>query len=346
MQRADKQVVKRDIDQAGNEDKDHRAFGIAHAAEDGAEDIIRRNARNARKTNRQIADRPLDRRLRRRHDGRDRAAEQQQPGRQHERERQKQRHRIARGRGGLRPVVRADGPRDRDRRAHRQPHDHDRQHVHDLRADGDGRRPRDALILANDEQVRHPIERLQQVRQQIRQRKPDQLPAHAAGRQILFHPDPSLLPRMINPATVAESSPARKKSKSRRNSISGFTFRAVSFIMSAFACRHAEKRRGGGRLAPQNQISRADVRHVPCGRVRHALGRLSGRLYLYLPRAGLSNAQTGNIVLLSAALLWAAAGELRADVRARRARELRFLSKKSRNVHKTFLDFSYFLLII
>ena len=55
-------------------------------------------------------------------------------------------------------------------------------HVHDLRADGDGRRPRDALILANDEQVRHPIERLQQVRQQIRQRKPDQLPAYAAGR--------------------------------------------------------------------------------------------------------------------------------------------------------------------
>ena len=59
-----------------------------------------------------------------------------------------------------------------------------------------------------------------------------------------------------------------------------------------------------------------------------------------------ANAQTGNIVLLSAALLRAAAGELRADVRARRARELSFLSKKSRNVHKTFLDFSYFLLII
>lgn len=59
-----------------------------------------------------------------------------------------------------------------------------------------------------------------------------------------------------------------------------------------------------------------------------------------------ANAQTGNIVLLSAALLRAAAGELRADVRARRARELSFLSKKSRNVHKTFLDFSFFLLII
>lgn len=55
-----------------------------------------------------------------------------------------------------------------------------------------------------------------------------------------------------------------------------------------------------------------------------------------------ANAQTGNIVLLSAALLRAAAGELRADVRARRARELSFLSKKSRNVHKTFLDFSFF----
>ena len=69
--------------------------------------------------------------------------------------------------------------------------------------------------------------------------------------------------------------------------------------------------------------------------------------YTYICRAQVfANAQTGNIVLLSAALLRAAAGELRADVRARRARELSFLSKKSRNVHKTFLDFSYFLLII
>lgn len=68
--------------------------------------------------------------------------------------------------------------------------------------------------------------------------------------------------------------------------------------------------------------------------------------YTYICRAQVfANAQTGNIVLLSAALL-RAAGELRADVRARRARELRFLSKKSRNVHKTFLDFSFFLLII
>ena len=212
MQRADKQVVKRDIGQAGNEDKDHRAFGIVHAAEDGAEDIIRRNARNARKTNRQIADRPLDRRLRRRHDGRDRAAEQQQPDRQHERERQKQRHRIARGRGCLRPVVRADGPRDRDCRAHRQPHDHDRQHVHDLRADGDGRRPRDALILANDEQGRHPIERLQQVRQQIRQQKPDQLPAYAAGRQILFHPDPLPFAPYDKPCNRCRVKPHTQKS--------------------------------------------------------------------------------------------------------------------------------------
>ena len=105
--------------------------------------------------------------------------------------------------------------------------------------------------------------------------------------------------------------------------------------------------------------------------------------YTYICRGQVfANAQTGNIVLLSAALLrgdWAvclryaipllsfvfgtmaadiraiwvccgllraAAGELRADVRARRARELSFLSKKSRNVHKTFLDFSFFLLII
>lgn len=98
---------------------------------------------------------------------------------------------------------------------------------------------------------------------------------------------------------------------------------------------------------------------IPLGRPRGQMSEsmltaafiiLSGGLqdaYTYLCRGKVfANAQTGNIVLLSAALLRAAAGELRADVRARRARELSFLSKKSRNVHKTFLDFSYFLLII
>lgn len=67
--------------------------------------------------------------------------------------------------------------------------------------------------------------------------------------------------------------------------------------------------------------------------------------YTYICRGQVfANAQTGNIVLLSAALLRAAAGELRADVRARRARELSFLSKSQGMFTKRSLTFLFFCL--
>ena len=62
--------------------------------------------------------------------------------------------------------------RDGYRRAHRKPHEHDRQHMHHLRADGHRRRRLHARVLSDDEQIRHTVERLQKIGQQIRQRKP------------------------------------------------------------------------------------------------------------------------------------------------------------------------------
>ena len=64
-------------------------------------------------------------------------------------------------------VACADGLADADSRSHRKPDDHDREHMHHLRADGNRSRAGDALKLTDDEQVGHAVERLQKIRKQI-----------------------------------------------------------------------------------------------------------------------------------------------------------------------------------
>ena len=61
---------------------------------------------------------------------------------------------------------------DAHRDTHSQPHQHDRDHVHDLAADGHRRRARHTVKLADEEQVRHAVKRLQKVGEQVRQREP------------------------------------------------------------------------------------------------------------------------------------------------------------------------------
>ena len=90
-------------------------------------------------------------------------------------------------------LARADGLRDGDGRAHCKAHKHDGQHVHDLRADRDRRRAGHALVLPDDEQIRHSIERLQEIGQQIRQREADDCFQNASVCQIFFHMDTPLL---------------------------------------------------------------------------------------------------------------------------------------------------------
>ena len=172
---------------AGDGDEVHGTLAVAHAAEDGAEDIIGRDERDAAEADGQIGGRAVDGLGRRRHDSRDGADEQEQHRRQRKRNDGKQRDGIASGLCGLRPVARPDGAGDGDGRAHGESHEHDRQHVHDLRADGDRSRRGDAPVLADDEQVGHAVERLQEIGEQIGQGEADNVAENAAGGQILFH---------------------------------------------------------------------------------------------------------------------------------------------------------------
>ena len=59
--------------------------------------------------------------------------------------------------------------------------------MHDLTADGHRRRAGRVGVLADDEQVGHAVERLQEVREQIRQRKAHDVAKDAAGREIFLH---------------------------------------------------------------------------------------------------------------------------------------------------------------
>ena len=206
-QRAHEQIVERDVRRARDGDEIHRTLGIPQAAEDGRNDVVRRDQRHAEKADAQIGDRAGYGIGRGGHDRRDRPREREQQPCQHDAQRQKQRRRVADAAGCAPAVARADGLADRDRRAHGEADDHDREHVHDLTADGHGGRAGHALILADDEQVGHAVERLQEIREQIRQRKAHDVAEDAAGREIFLH---DICPfawntAIVNSTTVVES---------------------------------------------------------------------------------------------------------------------------------------------
>ena len=82
---------------------------------------------------------------------------------------------------------RADRLPDADGRAHGKAHDHHREHMHHLRADGHGGRAGDAVERPDDEQASHAVERLQKVLEQVGQREQDNIFEYAAGGEISFH---------------------------------------------------------------------------------------------------------------------------------------------------------------
>ena len=187
MQRAHEVVVERDVDDAGHGDEAHGTLAVAKAAEDRGDDVVRRDERNTDKADREIGERALHGLLRCGHDGDDTPAQREQQCRQRKSQQHEERDRVADGRGGALFVAAAGGLRDADRRAHRKADEHDCEHVHHLRADGDGGRAGDALKLADDEEVGHAVERLQKVREQIRQRKGQNVAKDAASGEIVLH---------------------------------------------------------------------------------------------------------------------------------------------------------------
>ena len=84
-QRAHEQIVQRDVRRAGDGDEVHRALAVAHAAEDGAEDVIGRDERDAEEADGQIGGRAGNGLGGRGHDGRDGPDQQEQDRRQHQR---------------------------------------------------------------------------------------------------------------------------------------------------------------------------------------------------------------------------------------------------------------------
>ena len=70
--------------------------------------------------------------------------------------------------------------------AHGQAYDHDGEHMHDLRADGDSSSAGCPLELTDDEQVRHAIQSLQEIGQQIGQREKDDIFEYTSCCEVPF----------------------------------------------------------------------------------------------------------------------------------------------------------------
>lgn len=203
-ERPHEKIVERDIAEAGHRDKVHRTLRIAEPTKDRGDDVVGRDERDAEEADQKIRLRPRCRLKRRLHDTRNRAAKHDQHNGQHDGDHKEQHRRRADGLADPQPVLRANRLRNRDRRPHRQPYDHDGQHVHDLTANRYRRDASRPLKLPDDKEVRHAVERLQEIRKKKRQREIQDIPRHTARCQILTQ-QKSLLDTIVNTTTMVES---------------------------------------------------------------------------------------------------------------------------------------------
>lgn len=150
---AEKDVVEHDVQHAGDGDEVHRTARVTESAEDGRNDVVGRNQRDAKRAVIKVIVRASDSFLRRGHDGDEMRQQRDHDGCERDGDAEEQRDRVADGARDRRLVARTDRARNRDRRAHREADDDDRHHVHDLAADGDGRDARRSLELADDEEI-------------------------------------------------------------------------------------------------------------------------------------------------------------------------------------------------
>lgn len=193
-QPAHKQVVEHDVAEACNRNEIHGAFRIAHPTEHRADNVVRDDERDA-----DIADGQI---LRGSLDGFDWHADQrddvvhvqQQNDRQRQRDSCEQRDDVADGLGRTVEPVRADRTADGDGRAHGKTHDDHGEHVQHLAAVRHRGDAVDADELSGDEQIGHAVQRLQEIRQQIRQREGDDRSEHASRCQVLSHGLSLILP--------------------------------------------------------------------------------------------------------------------------------------------------------
>ena len=160
---SDEKIVERDVRGAGGGYEVHRAFRVAEAAEYRADYVVGGDEGDAREADFEVGRRAAHGVRGRGHDGDDFIREREEHDCERKRERHEERDGVAYSAGGAPAVSRADRAPYRDGRAHREADYHDGQHVHHLRAYRDCRDVRDAAELSRDEEVRHSVERLQEV---------------------------------------------------------------------------------------------------------------------------------------------------------------------------------------
>lgn len=160
---------------------------VPHATENGTDHIVRRDEGNADKADCQIVDGAVNSVCRGGHEGRNGLYQGHQNNGEHYGNSHKDSNGIANACGGFLFVIAADGLADKNRGTHGKTHDHDGEHVHDLGADGNSGRIRNATELADDVQVSHSIQGLQQIGKEIRQRENQNVLKYAATGQIFLH---------------------------------------------------------------------------------------------------------------------------------------------------------------
>ena len=136
--RANEKIIQHDICRTCNRNEIHRAFAVTHATENGADDVIRRNKGNPQKADSQICNCAVYRLRRGGHYTDNRAHQKQKHCRQHNGKPEKERHSVADAFRNLLMVSAAHCTRNADGCPHRKPYEHNGQHVHHLRADGNG----------------------------------------------------------------------------------------------------------------------------------------------------------------------------------------------------------------
>lgn len=181
------QAVQPDVGRAGCCNEVHGAFRVPQPPENGGDDVIGRDAGDAEEADGQIGRCPLHGLFRGGHQPHDGPHKPHKNYRQHHRPGQEKHHRVADVPCRIFGMVRTDGAADGDRGAHGHAHDHDCDHVHHLAADGHGRSADHAVELADDEQIRHAVEGLQEIGEQIRQREIRNALQYTAACQVSFH---------------------------------------------------------------------------------------------------------------------------------------------------------------
>lgn len=182
-----KYIIKPDVGGAGRGNKIHGTFAVPHSTENGADDIICRNKRDADKADGQVVYGSGNSSLWGGHHIDNRTDKYEE----HDSKRNGQAHEqcdgVANAGRGSFFVFSAHSLPDRDGRTHGEADDHHRQHMHDLRSYRDGRRTGYSLKLPDDKKIRHAVKGLQKVRKQVGERKQQNIFKHAAGCKVFFH---------------------------------------------------------------------------------------------------------------------------------------------------------------